>query len=322
MVESGLRRTMELIRGLHNLRPRHRGCVATIGNFDGVHRGHQAVLDQLRRHAARLQVPACVICFEPTPQEYFLGEAAPARLSRLREKLAAFKQHDIDRVLCLQFGVALAAMEPDDFIARIIVDGLGVRHLVVGDDFRFGRERRGDFALLARRGEQVGFPVEKTTTFIEDGQRVSSTRVREALAVAAFDQAAQLIGARYRICGRVAPGDRRGRSLGFPTANVYLHRSTTPLSGVFAVKLHGVERYPLPGVANLGVRPTVCGRRRMLEVHLFDFNRSIYGVHVEVEFYRKLRDEKKFESLETLRQQIGLDVLAAREYFDPSTRAV
>lgn len=313
---------MELIRGLHNLRPRHRGCVATIGNFDGVHRGHQAVLDQLRRHAARLHVPACVICFEPTPQEYFLGDAAPVRLSRLREKLAAFRREAVDRVLCLRFGEALATMEPNAFIARLLVEGLEVKHLVVGDDFRFGRERRGDFALLTRRGAEAGFPVEKTTTYIEDGQRVSSTRVREALAVGAFDQAAQLIGARYRICGRVAHGDKRGRSIGFPTANVFLHRHASPLSGVYAVRLFGVEPYPLQGVANLGLRPTVCGQRRVLEVHLFDFNRSIYGLHVEVEFHRKLREEKKFESLESLKRQIELDALAARQSFDPDTRRV
>lgn len=313
---------MELIRGLHNLQPRHSGCVATIGNFDGVHRGHQAVLDQLRRHALRLQVPACVICFEPTPQEYFLGATAPARLSRLREKLAAFRHQAIDRVLCLQFGEALATMDPDQFVDRILVNGLGVRHLVVGDDFRFGRERRGDFALLTRRGHDAGFPVEKTTTYIEDGQRVSSTRVREALAVGAFEQAAQLIGSYYRICGRVAPGDQRGRSIGFPTANVNLHRRATPLAGVYAVKLYGVERYPLSGVANIGMRPTVCGHRQVLEVHLFDFNRSIYGAHVEIEFHRKLRDEKKFESLESLKRQIQLDALAAREHFNADTRSV
>jgi len=313
---------MELIRGLHNLQPRHRGCVATIGNFDGVHRGHQAVLEQMRRHAARLRLPTCVICFEPTPQEFFLGEDAPARLSRLREKLAAFAQRNIDRALCLRFGAALATMEPDEFIRRIMVEGLGLKYLVVGDDFRFGRERGGDFALLARRGEEAGFPVEKTTTYLEDGRRVSSTRVREALVVGAFEQAAQLIGTPYRICGRVAPGDRRGRSIGFPTANIFLHRRSTPLCGVYAVKLHGVERFGLPGVANIGLRPTVCGRRRMLEVHLFDFNRSIYGVHVEVEFFRKLRDEKKFDSLDALKHQIALDALAARECFDPDFRTV
>jgi riboflavin kinase/FMN adenylyltransferase len=314
---------MEFIRGLHNLQPRHHGCVATIGNFDGVHRGHQAVLEQLKRHAARLQVPACVICFEPTPQEYFLSGAAPARLSRLREKLAGFARQRIDRVLCLEFGQALAGMEPDDFIARILVDGLGVQYLVVGDDFRFGNGRKGDYALLERSGAAAGFPVERTTTCIaEDGQRISSTRVREALAAGQFDLAAELIGARYRICGRVAPGDQRGRGIGFPTANIFLHRRRSPLAGVYAVTMHGVENRPVPGVANLGVRPTVDGHRQVLEVHLFDFQRSIYGAHVEVEFFKRLRDERKFESFAALKRQIRLDALAAREFFSTGTTRV
>ncbi len=306
---------MELIRGLHNLKPGHRGCAATIGNFDGVHRGHLAVLDQLREQATALGLPDTVITFEPTPQEYFAPARAPARLSRLREKLGVFRDHGVERVLCLRFGPRLAALDADAFIERVLVRGLGVRYLVVGDDFRFGKGRSGDFALLARAGERHGFPVVATATFSVDGQRVSSTRVREALAAGDLGLAERLLGRPYCISGRVAPGDRRGRGIGFPTANIHLHRVASPLRGVFAVRMLGVDGRPRPGVANLGTRPTVDGTRLVLEVHLFGFDGDLYGRHVDVEFVRRLRDEKKFDSFEALKEQIQLDAEAARAVF-------
>lgn len=306
---------MELIRGIHNLRPRHRGCVATIGNFDGVHLGHQAVLGQLSEKAAELCLPTCVITFEPQPQEYFAPDEAPPRLTRFREKLKAFRRYSVDRVLSLEFNRALAAMPADDFIQTILLDGLDVRYLVVGDDFRFGRERAGDFAMLQAAGAEHGFQVVNMHTFALGGSRVSSTRIRHALESGDLETAEQLLGRPYRMCGRVAHGDKRGRTIGFPTANIHLHRRATPVTGVYAVELFGVEGEPVPGVANVGTRPTVDGFRALLEVHLFDFDRDIYGCHVHVDFLYKLREERRFESFDALKRQIHLDSDMAREYF-------
>ncbi|HHQ41733.1 MAG TPA: bifunctional riboflavin kinase/FAD synthetase [Chromatiales bacterium] len=306
---------MELIRGLHNLRPRHRGCVATIGNFDGVHLGHQAVLGQLAEKAEQLGLPTTVVTFEPHPQEWFFPDRAPPRLTRLREKLTALRRYSVDRVLVLRFDARLAAMEAAAFVERILVDGLGVRHLVVGDDFRFGRNRAGDFAFLRAMGARHGFDVVAMHSFRIDGARVSSTRIREALAAGDMDTAEKLLGRPYRMCGRVAHGDRRGRDIGFPTANLHLHRRASPVLGVFAVEVFGVPGEPVPGVANVGVRPTVDGTRALLEVHLLDFEGDLYGRYVQVDFLHKLRDERRFASFEALRAQIRRDVEAARAWF-------
>ncbi len=306
---------MELIRGFHNLQPKHRGCVATIGNFDGVHLGHQAVLGQLAEAAGRLGLPTAVITFEPQPQEYFGAAAQAPRLSRLREKLQALRRYAVDRVVCLPFNAALAEMPAQQFIQRLLVDGLAVRYLVVGDDFRFGRGREGDFAMLKAAGQRYGFQVVSMHSFCVDGERVSSTRVREALGRGDMATAAKLLGRGYRMSGRVARGEQLGRQLGFPTANIHLHRQAIPIRGVFAVEMFGIEGEPLMGVANVGVRPTVDGSRTLLEVHLFDFDQQIYGRYVEVVFLYKLRDEVRFASLDALKQQIGLDAVAARDYF-------
>lgn len=306
---------MELIRGLHNLSARHRGCVATIGNFDGVHLGHQAVLGHLAEKAEEFGVPTTVITFEPQPQEYFAPDNAIPRLTRLREKLLALRRFSVDRVLCLSFNRALAQMPAEDFIRQILVEGLGIRYLVVGDDFRFGAGRCGDFAMLRAAGERYGFQVANLHTFALDSARVSSTRIREALAHGDMEVAEQLLGRPYRMCGRVAHGDKRGRTIGFPTANIFLHRKASPISGVFAVELFGIAGEPLRGVANVGVRPTVEGLRPLLEVHLFDFSDDLYGRHVHVDFLHKLRDERRFESFEALKEQILLDAQRAREYF-------
>jgi len=307
---------MELIRGLHNLSARHHGCVATIGNFDGVHLGHQAVLGQLAEKADEFCLPTTVITFEPQPQEYFAPDNAVPRLTRLREKLLALRRFSVDRVLCLSFNRSLAQMPADEFIRRILVEGLGIRYLVVGDDFRFGAGRHGDFAMLQAAGSRHGFEVANMHTFAVDGARVSSTRIREALARGALGQAGQLLGRPYRMCGRVAHGDKRGRTIGFPTANIRLHRKASPISGVFAVEMFGIAGAPWRGVANVGVRPTVAGLRPLLEVHLFDFSGDLYGRHVCVDFLHKLREERRFESFEALKEQILLDAQHAREYFD------
>lgn len=310
---------MEFIRNLKQLRPRHRGCVATIGNFDGVHRGHQTLLLQLINHAERLKVPTTVMLFEPQPQEFFAPEQAPARLTRLREKLMALQLYGVDRVLCLRFNQHLAALSADGFIQQILVDGLQVKHLVIGDDFHFGRQRQGNFNTLKNAGEQYGFSVENRHSFLLDDERVSSTRIRQALAVGDMRATHELLGRPYTICGRVGYGQQRGRTIGFPTANIALHRAKAPISGVFAVYLHGLAGRPLAGIANLGTRPTVQGNHSLLEVHIFDFNQVIYGDYVEVEFVSKIREERRFESFEALKQQIQDDVILARQALLPAS---
>lgn len=310
---------MQIVRGLHNLRAEHRGCIATIGNFDGVHLGHQAVFDHLRLKAAEFSLPSTVVTFEPQPLEFFAPERAPARLTRLREKLRAIEDAAIDRVVLLEFGPKLADMPAGAFVQELLVAGLDVRYLFVGDDFRFGKGRSGDITLLRQVGREHGFEVENMNTFLVAEERVSSTRIREALARGDLQQAAHNLGRPYRICGRVAHGDKRGRTIGFPTANIDLHRRVSPLRGVFAVTVSGLGAALVPGVANIGTRPTVEGDTRyLLEVHLFDFEREIYGEHVEVEFRHKLRDERKFDSFEALRQQILRDASQARAFFGRS----
>jgi len=305
---------MEIVRGVYNLRARHRGCVATIGNFDGVHLGHQAVLGQLAEKGAQLRLPTVVVTFEPQPQEFFSAHA-PSRLTRFREKVQALRRFSVERVVCLRFNKKLADMAAQDFIQTLLVDGLGVRYLVVGDDFRFGHKRLGDFAMLQEAGARHGFEVVNMHTFSVADARVSSTRVRTALAQGDFATAEQLLGRPYRMSGRVAHGDKRGRDLGFPTANIHLHRKNAPLQGVFAVEMFGIHGEPVAGAANVGTRPTVGGTRCLLEVHLLDFNEDIYGCHVQVEFLHKLRDEVRYDSLDELKNAIAGDCEQARAYF-------
>jgi riboflavin kinase/FMN adenylyltransferase len=306
---------MQLIRGLHNLCPQHRGCVATIGNFDGVHLGHQAVIGQLGEEAGRLHLPSALITFEPQPMEYFRPQQAPARLSRLREKVEALRRFHIDRLLLLPFNRKLSQMRAEEFIQRVLVDGLGVKYLVVGDDFRFGKDRTGDFAMLQAAGREHGFAVVNMHTFEINGERVSSTRVRAALNNSDLATAEQLLGRSYRMSGRVAHGAKLGRQLGFPTANIHVHRKATPLQGIFVVEVFGIDGEPLPGVASLGTRPTVDGKTTILEVYLFDFDRDIYGKYLQVSFLHKLRDEVRYTTLDALKVQIGKDVENAQYYF-------
>jgi riboflavin kinase/FMN adenylyltransferase len=306
---------MELIRGLHNLAPRHRGCVATIGNFDGVHLGHQAVIGQLAERAQALGLPTLVMLFEPQPEEFFRSGKAPPRLTRFREKWLALRRYSVDRVLCVRFNAPFANMEPETFVRRVLVQGLDVRYLVVGDDFRFGKNRRGDFTFLQKAGEQQGFHVVNMHTVSIDGHRVSSTRIRRALASGDLMTAEKLLGRPYRMSGRVAHGNKLGQRLGMPTANIHLHRKLTPISGVYVVEVFGLETEPLAGVANVGTRPTVNETRTLLEIHLFDFNERIYGRYLNVNFVHKLRDEEKFDSLEALKRQMHLDAENARAFF-------
>jgi riboflavin kinase/FMN adenylyltransferase len=307
---------MELIHGLHNLRPRHRGCVATIGNFDGVHLGHQAVLGQLAERGAQLELPTVVVTFEPHPREFFARGEVPPRLSRFREKLQALRRFSVARVVCLRFNQALANMPAPTFIQRLLVEGLAVRYLVIGDDFRFGKGRQGDFAMLDAAGREHGFQVAAMHTFNVDGLRVSSTLIRDALARDDLATAEKLLGRPYRMCGRIVHGDGRGRTIGFPTANIHLHRRGSPVSGVYAVEVFGLEQEPLTGVANVGTRPTLGGTESRLEVHLFDFDGDVYGRYVHVDFLHKLRPEIRFESLEELVAQIRKDAAEARTFHE------
>lgn len=307
----------EFIRGLHNLRPRHRGCVATIGTFDGVHLGHRAILRQLTDAAEQYGLPPVAIIFEPQPHEYFAREQAPARLMRLREKVQALFVAGVQRVVCLRFEAALQRLTAREFIDCVLVQGLGIRHLVVGDDFRFGCDRSGDFQLLKAVGREEGFTVTDTCTLEIDGGRVSSTRIREALEAGDFTLAERLLGHPYRITGRVGYGKQLGRQLGVPTANVHLRRFRSPLHGVFAITALRADGSTCSGVANVGVRPTVNGSTRpLLEVHLLDFDGDLYGEHIEVQFHRKLREERKFESVDALREQLQRDIKSARQFFE------
>ena len=303
---------MELVRGLHNLRAHRRGCVATIGNFDGVHAGHRAILKRLKAHGERVGLPVCVLIFEPQPREFFAPTSAPPRLTRLRDKLALLEEQGVDRVLCLAFNRRLRELSADEFIRQVLIDGLGVQHLEVGDDFRFGCDRAGDFNLLQEFGQRHGFTVDSANTVAENGERVSSTRVRQVVADADFAQAERLLGRPFSISGRVVHGQQLGRTLGAPTANVQLKRLSAPLSGVYrvSVELDGVRQL---GVANIGTRPTVDGDGRAhLEVHLLDFDADLYGRRITVVFHEKLRDEQRFASLDELQAAIKADFATAR----------
>lgn len=304
---------MELIRGLHNLREGHRGCVLTIGNFDGVHLGHQAIVAQLAALGGALGLPSVLMTFEPQPQEFFLGVRAPPRLTRLREKMRALAALPLERVLVVRFHAAFAGLAPERFIADLLVGRLGARRVVVGGDFRFGRGGAGNVPLLRAAGERFGFEVVHQETVRRGERRVSSSWVRECLGAGDLAGARRLLGRPYSMCGRVVRGDRLGRTLGYPTANIRLQRRLTPLSGVFAVQVAGVGERPWPGVASLGQRPTVGGKDWRLEVHLFDFERELYGRRLRVEFLHKLRDEVRFDSLEALRAQMVRDEAQAKD---------
>lgn len=295
-------------------------CALTIGNFDGVHLGHRALLARLRQRAAALGVPSCVLTFEPHPREYFAARnpavGAPARILTLRNKLEALQAEGIDRVCVAHFNQRLASLPAEDFVERVIGAGLHCRHLLIGDDFRFGAGRAGDFALLERMAPGCGFALERMDTVTLDQARVSSSAVRDALAVGDFERAVQLLGRPYMISGHVIHGRKLGRNLGFPTLNLRIPYGRPALAGVFVVRVHGLAEGPLPGVASLGTRPAVeHGGRMLLEVHLFDFDATVYGRLVEVEFLERLRAEEKYDSLAALAAQIERDAQAARAYF-------
>lgn len=304
---------MELVRGLHNLREQHRGAVVTIGNYDGVHRGHQHMLATLVAHSRRLALPATVVTFEPTPREFFQGDSAPARLMRLREKVEALPLYGVDRMVVLGFDRRMQGMGAADFVDQLLVRGLGARHLVVGHDFHFARRREGTIETLRAAGAEHGFDVEEVGQFLVGGERVSSSLVREALERGDLERARMLLGRPYRMAGRVRRGQQLGRKLGYPTANLALHRKVVPLWGVFAVRVSGAGLVDHPAVVSLGTRPTINGTEPLLEVHIFDFDGDLYGRYLDVDFVRRLRDERRFESLDALVEQMHVDAAAARE---------
>jgi riboflavin kinase/FMN adenylyltransferase len=304
------------MRITHGFRPLGTPHAVTIGNFDGLHLGHQAMLARLQEVARARGLPTCVLSFEPHPREFFAPAQAPARLSSLREKAECLQRTGIDRLHVFRFDHAFAALSADAFIEEVLGRTLQARYVLVGDDFRYGAKRAGDFALLAEKGQSLGFDAEHLPTVVVAGERSSSTAVRHALAAGELEHAARLLGRPYSISGRVVHGDKLGRDIGFPTANIQLKHNRPPLMGIFAVELYGLNGAPLPGVASLGKRPTVKGADAVpvLEVHLFDFRAEIYGRRVRVDFLHKLRDEEKYPDLDALVAQIRRDVDHAKTY--------
>lgn len=307
---------MHLLRGLKHLKPLPKGCVLSIGNFDGVHTGHKKVIEKLALKGKAMNLPAMVMFFEPQPLEFFLCENAPSRIMRLREKIIQFKQLPIDQLLVIKFNQFVANYEAEDFIIDFLVNKLNVKHLIVGDDFHFGKARCGNYAMLQEKGREFGFQVENTRSYYVDQHRVSSTLIRDALGSGDLSTAKHMLGRDYSICGRVAHGNKRGRTIGFPTANILMFRKNTPITGVFAVTMTGIDNKEIQGIANVGTRPTIeSGNKVILETHLFDFNQDIYGQYVEVHFKQKIRDEIRFQSLDDLKTQIKKDIIIAKRGF-------
>jgi riboflavin kinase/FMN adenylyltransferase len=311
---------MKVFRGLPNAASRA-PCALTIGNFDGVHRGHQALLAQVRAAATRLQLDAAVMTFEPHPREFFAQRSgdlskAPKRIANLRDKLQSLTEAGIDRVIVEHFNAGFAALSPQDFIEKVLVQGLHVKWLMVGEDFCFGARRAGNIETLIEAGQRYGFEVATMPTVTNDGVRISSSAVRSALAGGDFIHTRELLGHSYAISGHVIHGAKLGRTLGFPTLNMRFQHQQPALSGIFVVQVHGLAAQPLPGVASLGLRPTVDDSGRvLLETHIFDYRQNCYGKLVRVEFLKKLRDEEKFVDLPALTVAIERDAADARRFF-------
>ena len=304
---------MEVIYGRHDMRKELGPSVVTIGNFDGVHLGHRAVIDQLAQIAARAGVPSTLVTFEPQPREFLTPDDAPPRLLRFREKMAVLKSTRLHRVVCLKFDQTLSELSPGSFVNELLCTVLGAQHVVVGDDFRFGHQGVGDYTYLKAVSERRGFALSRCDSFLSSGRRISSSWVREALAQGNTHKAFELLGRRYAMCGRVVRGRQLGRTLGFPTANIEPQRTRVALQGIFAVRVRGQRIGERFGIASLGHRPTVEENLvPLLEVHLFDFTGDLYGQEIQVEFLDKIRDEERFDSLLILERQMHADAAAAR----------
>jgi riboflavin kinase / FMN adenylyltransferase len=302
----------DLIRGLGNLRPRHRGCVATLGAFDGLHLGHRALIGAALRQAAAKSAPALMLSFEPMPREYLNPDSPPARLTNFRERWRLLEHSGLDALCLLRFGEPLRSMSGEAFLEMLRAQ-LQVVALVVGHDFRFGRTGAATAATMEAAGRRLGFEVTVLPAVLSGIERASSSAVREALGLGDFDRAAVMLGRRYTMRGRVVKGEQLGRRLGYPTANMRIDRRRSPLGGVFAVRAHGIAPGPLAAVASLGTRPTVDGVEPLLETHVFDFDGDLYGREIEIEFVGKIRDEERFDGLDALVAQMHRDAAAARE---------
>ncbi len=311
---------MKLIRGLNSSQLNGNACVATIGNFDGLHLGHQKIISKLKDKARELSLPLTVISFEPLPAEFFLPQA-PARIYPMRDKVRLLKMLGVDHYLCLNFDNEFAQQAPEDFVQSVLFDALNTKYLAVGDDFRFGNQRKGDFKLLQTLGEKHAMQVVDTPTCTFNNERVSSTRIRKHLEAGELAQANQLLGYPYQLSGRIRHGDKRGRTIGFPTLNLKVAENIAPQRGVYAVKVYGLKdddvlnRDYLTGVANLGNRPTVNGLENRLETHLFDFDSDVYGKYICVELVEFLRPEQRFEDFNALKAQILNDAEQAKAVF-------
>lgn len=301
---------MKFINDLKSLNNSDQACVATIGNFDGLHLGHQAILAKLKQKSRELNLPLTVISFEPLPIEYFMIDP-PARIYPLRDKVKRLAGMGVDNFLCLNFTAELASTDPKHFIETILINSLNVKYLSVGDDFRFGYKRGGGFNLLQEVGQTHGMTVEDTKTQVQQGERISSTRIREALSVGDIETANSLLGHSYQLSGRIRHGDKRGRTIGFPTLNLKVPKHIAPRLGVYAVRIHGLSDKPLDGVSNLGMRPTVDGTENRLETHIFNFSGDVYGKYISVEFKEFIRGEQRFENFEDLKTQINIDARIA-----------
>lgn len=309
---------MLITRGFESVRAANRGCVVAIGNFDGLHLGHQAIIARLAERSREMSLPAAVLAFEPHPREYFAPQKAPARLMRLRDKAEMLETAGVSMLRVLRFGAALSAWDGVTFIERILDLALGAKQVVIGAGFRYGHGRGGDVTLLRAEGARRGFGVDELPPQELGGERVSSTRVRTALAAGRLDEARALLGRDYRISGRVIEGTRLGRRLGFPTANIRLYRRASPVAGIFAARVSGAGPDRLPAVASVGTRPTVGGVEMILEVHLFDFDGELYGRRLAVDFIARLRDEVHYSDLETMIAQMHRDASQARQLLGTS----
>lgn len=310
---------MELLRGLSALRPSHRGAIVTIGSFDGIHLGHQALINACRAEARRRQRCAVMLSFEPMPREFLQPSDPPARLTNFRERWRLLERSGLDALWLLRFDDRLRNFDGERFVA-LLTQHLGVSAVVVGHDFRFGRDGGADVALLRRAGTRDGFDVQVIEPVQWGDERVSSSALRVALAGHDLPRAARLLGRPYSLRGRVVGGQQLGRTLGFPTANMRLKRRRTPLGGIYAVRVHGLGARPCGGVASLGTRPTVGGREPLLETHLIDWSGDLYGQELEVEFVAFLREELRFESIEAMQVQMRIDLEQARQRIDEDGR--
>lgn len=304
---------VRLLRGTHAVPERLRGAVVTIGSFDGLHRGHQRLIERTVQQAQASGRAALLVSFEPMPREFLSPSTAPARLTNFRERWRLFERSGLDAIVLLRFDDRLRRLSGDAFV-RLLTEELGVAGIVVGHDFRFGRDGEANAEFLRKAGERLGIPVEVIEPVTLEAERVSSSQIREALAAGDLPRAARLLGRPYSMRGRVVAGAQLGRTLGFPTANIRVRRRRLPLQGIFAVRVHGIDSTPRGGVASLGTRPTVGGVEALLETFVFDFSGDLYGRELEIEFVARLRDELRFESVELMVVQMQVDAREAREW--------